>query len=475
MNFIGRTEELEHLKQLLTKKSASLVVIRGRRRIGKSRLINEFGNSVDNFIEFQGLGPSECDSNQKQLQHFSRKISKFFKTHEEIYQNWFDALSSLAQKTKRGRFLILLDEISWMARYDKEFPAILKDVWDTQFSKNPHLIMVLCGSITTWITENILNSSNFVGRISLEILLQELKLSEINSYWKGLNVSSFEKMLALSAIGGVPKYLEEWNQKDSAEANILRLFFSKNGFLYHEYEKIFAEILGRRYLTMEKIIRATLTSKLSLAQLSKKLKIGQTKDLTDAIKILEESGFVSRDYYFHPNQTISKASHIRVKDNYLRFYLKYVEPNKKKIEKGGKVYTSLSQIKGLESILGLQFENLILANRTDLYPHLKLHSSQILSAAPYVQRNDLSTKKGCQIDLLIQTNLDVFFLCEMKCQRIIDRTVIKSVKEKMSALKLPRRSTVKPVLIYEGEIYPPHFDEIKEFFIYTIDFESLLR
>ena len=473
--FIGRKLELAELRQLQNKRTSSLVCIMGRRRIGKSSLIKEFSKNFTHYIEIQGLGPSEGGSLREQLDHFSDELSKCTGNRQVHFKNWNAALTALAEASKHGKYLIMLDEISWMARGDPLFPSRLKSAWDTQLKHNPKLILVVCGSVSSWISDNILKSANFEGRISLQIRLIGLSLQEINKFWESNNYrfSLWEKILILSITGGVPKYLEELSQIEGGESSIFDMCFAPNKILFNDYEKIFQEIFGRRTKTLEKIVRLCLYKKYGLAELAGKLKIEQSGELTSLIEILELSGFMARDYYFNPEGKVSKLSHLRVSDNYLRFYLKYIEPEKARILKGGKAIKSSYDLQNFDSMLGLQFENLVLANREQLYAPLDLTMQKIISAAPHVQRKGTLNKGGCQIDLLIHTTLDVFFLCEIKGKKVIDASVIKEVKKKMEILSVPKRTAVKPVLVYAGALAEVAEDEIRRFFYKVVSVEEL--
>jgi len=477
LQFVGRKAELKRLSQLKKKTSASLIVIRGRRRIGKSRLAAEYGKLFKHFVEIQGLGPSEFSSNQDQLNHFAEKLSEIFNSKKEYFTDWTEALSSLANKTKTGEYLVLLDEISWMGRYDELFPAKLKEAWDTLFKNNPKLNLIICGSVSFWIEKEIIKNYAFEGRISLDLFLQELSLHDINKFWESRKISMgpLEKMLILSVTGGVPKYLEEILKSENAEQNIIRLCFDSSGFLFNEYEKIFSETFQGKFKAMDKIVRLIVSRRLTPLEIAKKLKTEISSFFSNNLKILETSGFIERDFSFKSDGSMSRIGHVRLKDNYLRFYLKYIEPMKPRILKGGKVLTSLKDFENWDGILGLQFENLVLANRQVIIKLLGLENSQIVTAAPYFQTKNLKTKAACQIDLLVHTTLDVFYLCEVKFKKRIDLSIIKEVEKKSISLKLPKRSSIKKVLIYEGEINENDRDELESYFIKMISFQNMLE
>jgi AAA+ ATPase superfamily predicted ATPase len=478
MSFIGRKDELRQLDHLRKKKTASLVCLLGRRRIGKSALIEHWSKGFSSFFEVQGLGPETKSGIKEQLNHFAEELSLKFKVPKPSFSDWDQAFDFLSGLTKKGEWLILLDEISWMATDDPLFGAKLKSAWDMKFKNNTKLVLVLCGSVSIWIENNILKNSNFLGRVSLSLNLKELNIKEISQYFdkNNFHAGSLEKMILLSIAGGVPKYLEEIVSSSPSIQQITKMCFNPSGILYNDFKKIFSEIFNRRSKTLEKIIRLCMVEKLTPQKLANKLKVDYNSDLSEAIHILELAGFLSRDYFFNPKTAKpEKFSFLRVKDNYTRFYLKIIEPLKKQIEKGSVKIDLITDLKAYEAILGYQFENLILANRSMLNEILGIKPQQIRSSAPYMQRKTELTPVSCQIDLLIHTDLDVFYLCEFKCQKLIDKGIIKKVEKKMHALKIPMRSSLKPVLIYEGELYPPHEQQIKEYFYKIISFSELVK
>ena len=164
--FIGRKKELEDLNLLLKKRTSSLVVIRGRRRVGKSRLIQEFVKDKDHWI-FIGLPPVKI-TRERQIDEFSSQLSQNLKIPkiQPSNWNWSECFSFLAAHAKKQKIVIVLDEISWMGSEDPNFLGHLKNAWDLYFSTNPNLILILCGSVSSWIEANILSNTGFLGRVS---------------------------------------------------------------------------------------------------------------------------------------------------------------------------------------------------------------------------------------------------------------------------------------------------------------------
>lgn len=452
--FVGRDAELQRLIELSKKKTASLVVITGRRRIGKSTLAEKFGESYDNFFEFQGLAPANNISKEEQLKNFALQLKTSFDIPVPVLSDWADAFHYLASLTKSGKTLIFLDEISWMASGSPDFPGKLKVAWDTKFKKNKNIMIILCGSVSSWIDKNILNDTDFVGRISLEITLEELNLSECNEFWgsKKDYISSVEKLKILSVTGGVPKYLEEIDNKKTAEENIYNLCFRKGGMLVNEFDKIFNETFNKRAAIYQSILNILKDRKSTVQEIAEQLQKKQNGDISEYLYELDLSGFIKREYIYTYDGKKSRLSKYRIKDNYVRFYLKYIEPVKDKINSGLFEYNSLNSLSNWPVIAGFQFENLVLNNLPDVLERLNIKLASVVSASPFFQNATTNTKGACQIDLLIHTKFDTLYVCEIKFQKRIEGNVITELKEKIKVLKKPKNVSVRPVLIYAGEL-----------------------
>jgi AAA+ ATPase superfamily predicted ATPase len=448
--FVGRRKELNQLNLLLNKKSASLVVVKGRRRIGKSRLIEEFGKS-HRIYTFSGVFPNEKTTLQSQLREFGWQLGKALGQPAFNDDDWNDLFLRLAKHTRKGRVIILLDEISWMGSLDSDFLGKLKNAWDLEFKKNPQLILVLCGSVSAWIEKNILNSSGFLGRISLKLTLEELPLFNCNNFWidKGDDISAYEKFKILSVTGGIPKYLEEMQPNLSAEENIKNLCFDRSGLLFNEFDQIFSDIFSSRSVIYKRIVECLADGKYESEEIYKKLGVDKSGVTSEYLDDLVKSGFLRRDFTWHVvNGKTSKLSRYRVSDNYLRFYLKYILPHKEKIERGGYYDASLLALPGWEGAMGLQFENLVLNNREQILKILQINSSDIVYDNPFFQRKTIR-QEGCQVDYLIQTRFDTLYVCEIKFSKHpVKVSVIDEVKEKVRRLKAPRHISRRAVLIH---------------------------
>ncbi len=229
--FYGRERELGILKELFDSNIARLVVVRGRRRIGKSRLAEQFGKSFQKHFTFVGLPPEKGVTDEIQRRHFANELEKQTGQLSLRFDDWDFLFDNLGRIVEKGRVLVVFDEINWMGALDPAFLGKLKTAWDKYFKKNPHLVLLLSGSMAAWIEKHILRSTGFFGRIALDIVLQELPLYQCSHFWRSYekDITPWEKFKTLSVTGGVPLYLESINPKISAEENIRRLCFRKEG------------------------------------------------------------------------------------------------------------------------------------------------------------------------------------------------------------------------------------------------------
>jgi AAA+ ATPase superfamily predicted ATPase len=460
--FVGREQEQAEFRELLAKKNSSLVTCHGRRRIGKSRFIRECAKKANAFFEFSGLPPRPGLSKKEQLTAFSEQLAKQSRAPKLPLDSWSTAFQLLAsQLPSKGSVVVLFDEISWMGIGEPDFAGYLKNAWDGLFSRRDRTVVVLCGSVSSWIEENILNNTGFVGRCSWQFHLRPLALSECQMFWgrSAARISTTEKLRFLAVTGGVPRYLEELDPRKTAEHNIARLCFHPGGMLFNEFDSIFSDIFHRRASSYREIVRALVDGAKGVDEISQQIGRERGGSLSQALLELVSAGFLAKDIsptlsgrIAGANRSSSRHIRYRLSDNYLRFYLKYVEPHREQIIEGRFKSTDFEQVDQWEVIMGLQFENLVLENLDGILKHLRISRNRVLYAGPYRQ-SKTQRQQGCQIDLLIQTRRSIY-VCEIKFRRQISSSVIQEVDRKVSVLKRPANQSIRTVLIYDGQLAP---------------------
>ena len=472
--FFGREAILERLATLFEKSTASLVTCRGRRRIGKSTLVKEFARrSRARFIKLEGLRPVPGMTNVDQLRFFATKLASQVGCEKSVPEDWYSAFARLdAAISDRQRTVVLLDEISWMAFDDMTFASVLKNAWDDLFKAHTRLVLVACGSVSSWIRDNIVDNKAFVGRRSLDVVVPELPLSDCVKFWgtRAKRIDPREITDVLSVMGGVPRYLEEVNPRLSAAENIRRLCYMPNSVLRTDFDDMFNDVITRKQKYVARVLRTFVDGPKSVSEVALAMGVEKCGDITDAIQVLQESGFVAEDCAVNPETGAEiRERRFRLKDNYSRFYLKYIERNKKVIDADAFSFAALEELEGIDSVMGLAFENLVVNNYRELIPFLHMDGALVTSAGPY-RRSKAKGKQGeagCQVDLLIQTRRALCFV-EVKRKREIGREIIDEVDRKVRSIKRPEGVSARTALVYDGHLSPVavadgYFDAIIHF------------
>ena len=164
--FFGREDQIGQLESLWGKRVSSLVTCRGRRRVGKSTLVEEFARrSGARFIKIEGVRPKDGYTNADELSAFAIQLAAQTGAEETVPKNWLSAFIRLDKEIRDNeKTVVLIDEVSWFGYYDQMFSDMVKIAWDNYWKKHDRLIVVLCGSISGWIKENFIDNGAFSGR-----------------------------------------------------------------------------------------------------------------------------------------------------------------------------------------------------------------------------------------------------------------------------------------------------------------------
>lgn len=454
--FFGREAQIEQLESLWRKRIGSLVTCRGRRRIGKSTLIEQFAQKTGSrFIKIEGVKPKRDFSNANELEAFAMQLSVQTGADPTPPSNWLNAFIRLNDKIRDGeRTVVLLDEISWLGYYDKMFADTLRIAWENYWKKHDKLIVVLCGSVSTWIKENVIDNSAYLGRRSLDLVIGELPLRECVRFWgtETERLSVKEIVDVLSVTGGVPRYLEEIDPGLSADENLRRLCYSPNALLRIDFDEMLNDVITNQPRLTAQVLRALVEGPLSAAEIASVLNMERGGRVSDALFQLAEAGFVACDAARNPETGAKiRERRYRLRDNYSRYYLKYVERVTGAIDDGSYNFPSLSRLNGWNTVMGLQFENLVVNHYAELMPFLHLGGTVITSAAPYRKVGRRDRNKGCQVDLLLQAANMLYFI-EVKRQQKIDPSIVQEVDAKIKCVSRPDGVSARAALVYDGEL-----------------------
>ncbi|MBL4794137.1 MAG: AAA family ATPase [Pseudomonadales bacterium] len=442
--FVGRSDEKHMLTSSYDSSKSELAIIYGRRRIGKSILIQNFVQDKPS-LSFEAL---ENERTQEQIQHFTTQLKQQLNSAlfaNLNFNNWEEAFSFLTEysKTQEQKLIIFFDEFQWMAAGRSKLVTLIKFYWDNQW-KQQNIMLILCGSIASYMVNQVIKSKALYGRSSLEIKLDELSPNECFTLLK--NKRSWEEVLQYMLIlGGIPKYLEEIDTSKSLSQNMNALFFKRNSIFNNEFDKVFyAQFKApQKY---RKILSLLAKGPLTLDGVSINLKITSGGSLKSYLDHLELSGFVRSQVPFGKKSN-SKLKIYKLSDPYIIFYFKYIEPNINSIEdNSSRNLFKLLVEKHWQPWLGYRFESFCLKNHEHL-ARLMGFNEELISAAPYFEKHTLSAS-GFQIDLLFERADKTITLCEVKYRnQPLDASIIAEVEAKASKIHVPRGYTLEKAIV----------------------------
>ncbi len=410
MEIVGRIEEKKVLKSCLSSSKPEFIVIYGRRRIGKTYLIKEFFNQKFSFY-ISGVNKG---SNNIQLKNFSNALKEYGYEGETKIKDWLDAFNCLKKLLKQdnvykeessNKKIVFLDELPWLDAKRSDFKAALDLFWNTFGSTQKDLILIVCGSATSWIMKNMVkDNGGFYNRLTRKIHLLPFTLKECKAYsdYLKLNYTNKQVVDCYMVFGGIPYYWELLNRELSLAQNIDYLCFKENGQLHDEYYALFKSLFSLKGKHRE-IIEALMKSNegLQRKQLSAISKIGDGKSLTTALEELCECGFIrSYDNY----NTSKNGKFFQLIDPFILFSKTFIISNK------FDSWMSFINTPSYYSWTGHAFEIVCLNNIDSIKKVLGI--SGVLTKE-YSWKSKTSTP-GAQIDLLIQRKDNVINVCEMK-------------------------------------------------------------
>jgi AAA+ ATPase superfamily predicted ATPase len=443
MDFIGRNSELARLDRFLRSPQPRIAVIYGRRRIGKSMLIQQALQGTSPLF-FEAL---EERSTRDQLNHFMFQLQHLTGHQAGRPRRWTEALLQLNQVLEVRPRPLVFDEFQWMANYRHELVSELKYVWDHFLSKRSGQKLILCGSIASFMVEKVLKSSALYGRIETELEVPAFKLIETQRMLPGKGFDEIVQAHLLT--GGVPKYLELMRDYPSVQLALQDLAFKPDGYFTTEYQRIFASHFGRNP-DFEAIIRALAARPLGLMreELAQTAKITPGGRLSEHLRDLESAGFMSAETPFHRGLESRQIKYFLC-DAYLRFYFAFIRPNLKKIRagQGANILAGLFGNSAMQAWMGRSFEYLCLQHALEI-SRIVGFSAVDFKMGPYFSPARRGTP-GVQVDLVFDRADNVLTVCEMKhSSKPVGIEVIASMKRKIEILQpLASGKTIQPVLI----------------------------
>lgn len=444
---IGREKELELLNSLCEEEKSKLVVIHGRRRIGKTYLVDYmFQTHRTDCIFFKFTGSAEQDS-QVQKDYFVEAIYDWFKVEpSKPINKWHEAFiflkrtieNEIQQKNHQGKVIVFIDEVAWIDRHNKAgFLSAFGHFYNTYIEKNNNLVVILCGSNASWIKNKILKDTSgpLYHRVDVEIPLLPFNLKETKEYLlkeKRFDIDDKSIVDIYMILGGVAKYLSYLDAKLSIAENINKLFFSLHAPLYNEYEALFKSLFYDRASNHRKIMDVLISkqSGFMMAELENLLEDIKISTLKSNIEELIDTGFIKPIGRF---AHASKNTKYMVCDSFCNFFNRWVQPlSKNDIASLIDYFETKSLSHDYIIWQGFAFEMVCIAN-IDLYLKARGLSAAVKSIGYWDYTAQSEDDTGAQIDILIEYIGNTYDIVECKYYNdefSIDKSYAKNLQNK---------------------------------------------
>lgn len=414
---VGRKEELDYLRNAINDDRSNFIAIYGRRRIGKTFLVNEAFNNKFTF-KTAGLAPNKenpkSSNKVAQIKHFVDNLKKYGMKINEKVESWekvFSLLDDFIQKSKDKRKIVFLDELAWMDTPQSGFLTAFESFWNDWMSGRKDVTLIVCASSSSWIVNKVIhNKGGLHNRVTKSINLSPFTLKECEEYSNSYNLGLSKKQILDSymVFGGVPLYWSKFIRGNTPEMNIDHLFFEENAELKNEFDDLYDSLFNesRDY---KKIVGALASKKKGLTrdEISNICKIGSNGDFSSKLENLENCG-ITRSYH-----CFGKKSHdtlYQLLDNFTLFYFNFMasKPNDERY------FQNMSQTPKLNTWKGLSFERVVLQHVNEIKKALGFYavSNDVCS---WIKKGDKNrNNKGRQIDLIIARKDDVIDIIEDK-------------------------------------------------------------
>ena len=414
-NIIGRKQQIEELTTLFHKKQSQFVAVYGRRRVGKTFLVRELFKEHFAFYH-TGVSPLELEDTkllETQLEAFHSTLIRYGAAHSSRPKNWmeaFDHLTNLLENhDKEKRMVVFIDEMPWMDTPRSGFVTAFEHFWNGWGAGQDNLMLIVCGSATSWIQDNLINSyGGLYERVNAEIQLSPFTLHEAEELLKSQEVTltRYDILQLYMAVGGIPMYLSYVQPGLSLAQIIDSLYFDHKAKLKDEFERVFNSLF-RSPEPYKSIIRllAMRQSGYSRDEISEKTGIVTGKSLSQTLHALEASDFIER---YKPFENNKRNFQYRLVDPFCLFYLDQVEGR----ARSEHFWRDNENYPALNTWRGRAFENACLSHVEQVKTALGVSGVSSENAAWTMRGMD--GQKGMQIDLIISRSDRVINLCEMK-------------------------------------------------------------
>ena len=407
---IGRINEIKQLRNAFASEQSEFVALYGRRRVGKTFLVNEtFGGRY----AFQHSGVENVGL-YEQLDYFRQSLSVYGAYRCSRLANWREAFFELRQmleKAEVGKKVVFLDEVPWLDTAKSGFLPALEHFWNGWASLRKDILLIVCGSATSWVVNKILNNRGGLhNRVTKPIPVAPFTLRECEEYavWKKLAFDRRQIAECYMALGGVAYYWSLLLPEFSVAQNIDYLFFGQNSVLKTEFRKLFASLFkhDEKYVEIVKAL-ASRSVGMTREELLAAMPSPCGGEISRYLLELEECGFIRRNSIIG---TIKRGAIYKLIDNFTLFHFKFLAERRGTDER----FWSLSYEKpALNAWRGLSFERICFWHIPQIKQALGI-SGVLSDVYSWRGKSDAPEAGDAQIDMLIDRGDRIINICEMK-------------------------------------------------------------
>lgn len=327
--FIDRSDELATLESEYKREGSSFVVVYGRRRVGKTTLINYFCKDKRS-IYFLATEESESENRNAFKNLVSESLNNELLRSASL-DSWMPIFKTITEEANNGKIVLVIDEFQNLGKANKAFPSVMQKIWDELLAKS-NIMLILCGSLINMMTSQVLNyDSPLYGRRTAQIKLKQISFSFYHEFDESLSLN--EQIEQYAVTGGVPKYIELFERKKDIYSSIKDNILSTSAFLYAEPEFLLQKEVSEigSYFSVLKTIAA---GNHKLGKIASALGVSQS-NLTSYLKTLIDLDIIEREVPItEENPVKSKMGLYRIKDNFIAFWFKFIYPNRGMLESG---------------------------------------------------------------------------------------------------------------------------------------------
>lgn len=329
VKFVDREMEMDTLQGEYERSGSALVVMYGRRRVGKTTLISEF---IKDKKALFFLASEESEAQNRTA--FKDKAADFTGNallKDADIKSWDTIFKAIADTKFETKPVIVIDEFQYIGKANPAFPSVFQRIWE-EILKNTSVMVILCGSLISMMeSQTLAYDSPLYGRRTAQIKLKQIPFSYYHEFFP--NKSRCELIEMYSVTGGVPKYIELFSETEDVYKSIQHSVLNRSGYLYDEPHFLLQQEVTEvgSYFS---VIKAIAAGNSKLSAIATTLEVKQT-NLTKYLKTLIDLDIIEREVPItEDNPEKSKRGLYKIKDNYIRFWFAFVYPNLSFIESG---------------------------------------------------------------------------------------------------------------------------------------------